>query len=155
MSLFVTNIVMAQLNIKFSDLLISTPFINLPSRELKDYYRLIKRPVCLKSVQKAVKGIKGRDKPTGQTLLKSWQSFEEESSYIWNNAREYNEDESEISELAGILEVCPSCKSFKDINLMFHKVVLHSPRSRSKACRSRASTTEGEIKDACENSRAT
>ena len=89
-----------------SDLLISTPFINLPSRELKDYYRLIKHPVCLKSVQKAVKGVKGREKPTGQTLLKSWQAFAEENSYIWNNAREYNEDESEISELAGILEVC-------------------------------------------------
>lgn len=55
--------------------------------------------------------MKGREKPTGQTLLKSWQAFEQENSYIWNNAREYNEDESEISELASILEVILSSSS--------------------------------------------
>ena len=52
-----------------------------------------------------VRGIKGREKPTGVTLLKSWQAFEDEVSYIWNNAREYNEDGSDISKLAGQLEV--------------------------------------------------
>lgn len=87
-----------------SDQLISASFLNLPSRSLTDYYRLIKHPVCLKSVQKAVRGIKGRETPTGATFLKSWQAFEEEVSYIWRNAREYNEDESEISSLAGELK---------------------------------------------------
>jgi hypothetical protein len=61
--------------------------------------------VCLKSAQKAVRGIKGREKPTGATLLRSWQAFEDEVSYVWNNAREYNEDGSEISEWASKLEV--------------------------------------------------
>lgn len=87
------------------DELISTPFLNLPSRDLRDYYRLIKHPVCLKGVQKAVRGIKGREKPTGQTLLTSWQAFEAETKHIWKNAREYNEDGSEIFNLAGELEV--------------------------------------------------
>ena len=54
---------------------------------------------------KLVRGIKGREKPTGQTLLPTWQDFEDEMSFIWNNARLYNEDESEISKLAGQLEV--------------------------------------------------
>lgn len=88
-----------------SDQIISTPFINLPSRDLRDYYRLIKHPVCLKSAQKAVRGIKGREKPTGQTFMKSWQAFEDEISHVWINAREYNEDGSDISILAGQLEV--------------------------------------------------
>lgn len=37
--------------------------------------------------------------------MKSWQAFEDEISYVWNNARLYNEDGSEISILAGQLEV--------------------------------------------------
>ena len=52
-----------------------------------------------------VRGIRGREKPTGVTVLKSWQAFEDEVSYIWNNAREYNEDGSEISNWASQLEV--------------------------------------------------
>ncbi|KAL8785467.1 MAG: hypothetical protein Q9195_008610 [Heterodermia aff. obscurata] len=87
-----------------SDELISSAFLNLPSRELRDYYRVIKHPVCLRSVQKLVRGVKGREKPTGHTLLKSWQAFEDESNHIWNNAREYNEDGSVISDLATQLE---------------------------------------------------
>lgn len=89
----------------YSDELISGAFLNLPSRELRDYYRVIKHPVCLRGLQKQIRGVKGREKPTGHTLLKSWQAFDEESSYIWNNAREYNEDGSVISELATELEV--------------------------------------------------
>ena len=81
------------------------PFLNLPSRDLRDYYRVIKHPVCLKSVQKLVRGIKGRDKPTGVSVFKSWQSFEDEMSYIWRNARLYNEDGSSIFEAAAELEV--------------------------------------------------
>jgi len=60
--------------------------------------------VSLKSVQKLVRGIKGRDKPTGATFFKSWAAFEEEVSKIWGNARIYNEDGSPIFELAGELE---------------------------------------------------
>ena len=66
---------------------------------------MIKNPVSLKSVQKAVRGVKGRDKPTGVTFLKSWAAFEEAISHIWENARTFNEDGSDISELAGELEV--------------------------------------------------
>ena len=87
------------------DQVIFAPFIHLPSRTLSDYYRIIKRPVSLKSAQKLVRGIKGRDLPTGHTFLKSWQAFEDEVSNIWKNARTYNEDGSAISELAGELEV--------------------------------------------------
>ncbi|MCJ1484725.1 hypothetical protein MMC06_004898 [Schaereria dolodes] len=83
---------------------ISGPFLNLPSRELRDYYRLIKHPVCLKGAQKLVRGIKGRDKPTGQSLFKSWEAFEDEINYIWENARAYNEDGSDIPKLAAGLE---------------------------------------------------
>ena len=85
--------------------LISVPFINLPSRTMRDYYSLIKKPVCLKGVQKMVRGIKGRDKPTGVTFFRSWQSFEDEMSYIWSNAREYNEPGSSIPDMADQLEV--------------------------------------------------
>ena len=84
--------------------LISGNFINLPSRELRDYYQVIKHPVSLKRVQKLVHGITGRDRNTGKTVFKSWQSFEEEVSYIWNNARLYNEDRSMISQTASVLE---------------------------------------------------
>lgn len=84
---------------------ISAPFINLPPRDLRSYYQVIKHPVSLKSLQKAIRGIKGRDKPIDGSFFKCWQAFEDEVGYIWNNAREYNEDGSEIYLLAGQLEV--------------------------------------------------
>ncbi|KAL8947698.1 MAG: hypothetical protein Q9222_006052 [Ikaeria aurantiellina] len=86
------------------DELIVGPFVNLPSRELRDYYRVIKHPVSLKSVQRAVLGIRGREKPTGSSSFKSWATFEEETSCIWKNAYHYNEDGSDISEAASVLE---------------------------------------------------
>ncbi|KAL8732646.1 MAG: hypothetical protein Q9166_002621 [cf. Caloplaca sp. 2 TL-2023] len=86
------------------DELISGPFVNLPSRELRDYYRVIKHPVSLKSVQKAVQGVRGREKPTGVSNFKSWATFDEETSCIWKNAYHYNEDGSDISEAARLLE---------------------------------------------------
>ena len=88
-----------------SNNLISANFLNLPSRSLQDYYRVIKRPVSLKSLYKTVQGIKGRDPATGSSLMKSWDSFENEVGYIWRNAREYNEDGSAIVELAEELRV--------------------------------------------------
>lgn len=71
---------------------------------MKDYYATIKHPLSIKGAQKLVRGIKGREKHTGTTFLDTWQEFDEEVSHIWNNARLYNEDESEISKLAGKLE---------------------------------------------------
>ena len=76
----------------------------MPSRELKDYYATIKHPLSIKGALKLVKGIKGRDKPTNTTFLKTWEAFENEISWIWKNARLYNEDGSDISQLAGRLE---------------------------------------------------
>lgn len=86
------------------DQAIFAPFIHLPPRTLVDYYKVIKHPVSLKSVQKLVRGIKGREPPTGSTFLKSWHAFEEEVSYIWNNARDYNEDGSDLFVLSEELE---------------------------------------------------
>ena len=80
-------------------------FINRPPRELKDYYQLIKHPVSLSSILKAVRGVKGREKPTGVSPFRGWRSFEEEVSFIWRNARQYNEDDSGAYILAGEFEV--------------------------------------------------
>ncbi|KAF2467407.1 Bromodomain-containing protein [Lindgomyces ingoldianus] len=83
-----------------SELQIFMPFVNLPSRSLKDYYQLIKHPMSLSAVQKKVRGVVGRNPPTGKTDLKSWHAFENEVSLIWTNAREYNEDGSDIYNLS-------------------------------------------------------
>lgn len=76
----------------------------MPSRRLEDYYKVIKHPVCIKGVQKKTQGIHGRNPPTGITDFKTWDAFEQEVSFIWRNAREYNEDGSEMYELAGEFE---------------------------------------------------
>ncbi|KAI5366470.1 putative bromodomain-containing protein [Septoria linicola] len=83
---------------------IFTPFVFLPSRSLVDYYRYIKHPVSLKSVQKRVRGQHGRNAPTGISDFKTWDTFEQEVSFIWRNARDYNEDGSDMYALAGDLE---------------------------------------------------
>jgi hypothetical protein len=72
---------------------------------LTDYYQIIKYPVSLKSVQKKVRGQVGRGPPTGVTEFQSWGSFEHEMNFIWDNAWEYNEDDSDISVTAGELKV--------------------------------------------------
>jgi hypothetical protein len=84
---------------------IFVPFQNLPSRSLKDYYQLIKDPMSLAAIQKKVRGVVGREAPTGHTLFKSWDAFEEAFSLIWKNARIYNEDGSDIYNLSLELEV--------------------------------------------------
>lgn len=82
------------------------PFLVLPSRtEYRDYYKVIKNPVSLKTFQKRVKGAQGRNAATGISDFKSWTVFEEEASTIWKNAYEYNEDGSSIYALAQELEV--------------------------------------------------
>ncbi|KAJ5915346.1 hypothetical protein N7466_011279 [Penicillium verhagenii] len=84
---------------------VAYPFVGKPDRnKYRDYYEVIHHPVSLRSIQKKVRGTDGRKKGTKMTAFPSWLSFEEEVSYLWRNAREYNEDGSEISLLAGVLE---------------------------------------------------
>ncbi|KAJ6145210.1 hypothetical protein N7470_009105 [Penicillium chermesinum] len=84
---------------------VSYPFIGKPDRNAyRDYYEIIQHPVSLRSIQKKVRGTDTRKKGTKMTAFPTWHAFEEEVSYIWRNAREYNEDGSEISKLAGVLE---------------------------------------------------
>jgi hypothetical protein len=108
---------------------IFTPFANLPSRKLEDYYKFIKYPVSLKKVRKRVDGEHGRNEHTGITDFKTWDAFEEEVSFVWRNAKDYNEDGSEMYDLAGQLEVgltltlvcrphiliCPAQEHFKSL----------------------------------------
>jgi hypothetical protein len=66
---------------------------------------MIPNPISLVELQKKVKGVKGKkDVPRGSEF-KTWGAFEDEASYLWKNAWHYNEDESEISELAKTLQV--------------------------------------------------
>lgn len=86
-------------------LVIFDPFRNLPTRALLDYYQVIKHPVSLSGVKKRTVGKHGREAATGITDFKSWDAFEQEVSFIWKNARTYNEDGSEMYNLAGEFEV--------------------------------------------------
>lgn len=61
--------------------------------------------MSLDRVQKKVQGVVGRGPPTHVTELKSWNAFEDAVSLIWRNAREYNEDGSDIYNLSLELEV--------------------------------------------------
>ncbi|KAF2442048.1 Bromodomain-containing protein [Karstenula rhodostoma CBS 690.94] len=87
-----------------SGLQIFQPFVNLPSRSIKDYYQIIKDPVSLSGVLKKVRGVIGRNAPTGITELKSWDAFEQMMGMIWKNARDYNEDGSDLYNLSLELE---------------------------------------------------
>jgi len=106
---------------------IYTPFANLPSRKLEDYYKFIQHPVALKKVAKQVRGIQGRNEPTGVTIFKTWDAFEEEVSFIWRNAKDYNEDGSDMYLLANDFEVC-------GVKLMLLFVSLTAHRSTSSHC---------------------
>jgi hypothetical protein len=91
---------------QFSGEDVAYPFIGKPDRNLyRDYYEIIQHPVSLRTIQKQVRGTDSRKNPSRTTAFPTWKSFEEEVAYIWRNAREYNEDGSDISMLAGILEV--------------------------------------------------
>lgn len=61
--------------------------------------------MSLTAVHKKVRGVVGREQPTGHTLFKSWDALEQAMQMIWNNARIYNEDGSEIYSLSQELEV--------------------------------------------------
>lgn len=80
------------------------PFINLPPRALRDYYKVITDPLSLKKLQKIVKGVHGRHDATGVSDFKTWSAFEEKSKLLWTNAYFYNEEGSDIYVLAQELE---------------------------------------------------
>jgi hypothetical protein len=81
---------------------------------LKDYYKMISDPLSLRKLQKMVKGVQGRGEPTNVTEFKTWASFEDKAQLLWTNAYYYNEEGSEIYELAQELEASYS----------FHAVML-------------------------------
>ncbi|KAF5123864.1 Protein polybromo-1 [Metarhizium anisopliae] len=97
------------------------PFVNLPPRALRDYYRVISDPLSLKKLQKEVLGIQGRGDPTGISDFKSWNALAERAKLLWNNAFFYNEEGSEIYELAQELE-----KAFNE-QLKKAKAVVQEP----------------------------
>ena len=115
-----------------------TPFVNLPSRKLEDYHKLIRHPVSLKLVQKRIRGIHGRATPTGVTDFKTWDAFGQEMSFIWRNAQEYNEDGSEMYNLAEQFKVGDTtlvhCHSahLLDYRSIFKKC-FKKPRTRSRS----------------------
>ncbi|EGR47470.1 uncharacterized protein TRIREDRAFT_122628 [Trichoderma reesei QM6a] len=80
------------------------PFINLPPRALRDYYKVITDPLSIKKLQKLVKGVQGRNDATGVSEFKSWSAFEEKAKLLWTNAYFYNEEGSDIYVLAQELE---------------------------------------------------
>ncbi|CAM1504446.1 Fc.00g020370.m01.CDS01 [Cosmosporella sp. VM-42] len=80
------------------------PFINLPPRALKDYYKVINDPVSIRKLQKMVKGVHGRGDVKGSSDFKTWSAFEEKAKLLWTNAYFYNEEGSEIYALAQELE---------------------------------------------------
>lgn len=79
--------------------------MNLPDKSLKDYYQLIEDPMSLKKLWRAIKGMQGRGGATGISHFKSWAAMEEKASLLWDNACYYNEEGSEIYELANELKV--------------------------------------------------
>lgn len=56
-------------------------------------------------MRKRVDGEHGRNEHTGITDFKTWDAFADEISFIWRNAKDYNEDGSEMFELAIQFEV--------------------------------------------------
>lgn len=94
--------------------------MNLPDKSLKDYYQLIEDPMSLKKLWRSVKGMQGRGGATGVSHFKSWAAMEERASLLWTNAFYYNEEGSEISELAKELKV--SKKKKKSLARLYRDV---------------------------------
>lgn len=61
--------------------------------------------MSLKKLWRAIKGMVGRAGATGVSEFKSWAALEEKASLLWSNAFYYNEEGSEIFELAKELKV--------------------------------------------------
>jgi hypothetical protein len=68
---------------------------------------MIQEPISVRKLQRMVKGIHGRsNEATGVSEFKTWAQFEDKAKLLWTNAYYYNEEGSEIYELAQELEVC-------------------------------------------------
>jgi hypothetical protein len=80
-------------------------FRTLPPRSLKDYYEMIEHPVSFNSIRKRIRGIHSRAESTGVTDFTTWSSFEDEVSLLWKNAWTYNEDGSDLYNLATEMKV--------------------------------------------------
>lgn len=93
------------------------PFINLPPRSIKDYYRVIAEPISLRKLQKMVNGTQSRG-DNGVSEFKSWSALEEKASLLWRNAYYYNEEGSDIYELARELEVSAKIKKVPVANML-------------------------------------
>ncbi|KKY26488.1 putative bromodomain containing protein [Phaeomoniella chlamydospora] len=79
-------------------------FLERPDKKrYADYYRKIAKPVALLILQKRTKGVV-HNRVTGISLYHTWDQFGEDVRLLWKNARAYNEEGSEIYELAGIFE---------------------------------------------------
>lgn len=86
-------------------------FYEKPSKkDYPEYYKLIKKPTAIIEVRKSVE--KGR--------IPDWEAFAAEVGLIWINAKEYNEDDSEIYEMAVELEVSRPCIAHSHAQLMAH-----------------------------------
>ena len=82
-------------------------FLEKPDKKrYADYYRKIKNPVALLTLQKRAKGVV-HNRLTGVSLYQSWDDLAADVRLLWTNARVYNEEGSEIYKLAGKLEVTP------------------------------------------------
>lgn len=77
----------------------------MPSRKLTEYYSVIKHPTSINKVMAKVKGFRGRGDYSGTSDFRTWDAFENEVKKIWDNARLFNEDGSEIFVLSEELEV--------------------------------------------------
>lgn len=88
--------------------------------------------MSLSAIQKKVRGVIGREAPTGHTLFKSWDAFESAFSLIWKNARIYNEDGSDIYNLSLELEVCILVFSHSSILTCAGNLLQETRRSQSK-----------------------
>ena len=82
------------------------PFLSLPDKTVyKEYYEIIMHPISLRAILKLVRGTDRRKSSTKTNPFRTWQAFEDEVSYLWRNAREFNEDDSEIVAISHKLEV--------------------------------------------------
>ena len=95
-----SSLILILLLIVVDSVAVFQPFVHLPPRSLTAYYQVIKKPVSLTALKKRTKGVHGREKPTGVSDFKTWDAFEDEVSYVWKNAKTFNEDGSDIFNLA-------------------------------------------------------
>jgi hypothetical protein len=98
--------------------------------------------MSLSAVKKKVQGVVGREQPTGHTLFKSWDQLEQAMNLIWKNARDYNEDGSEIYNVSIELEVGNCRQSARNV-LTGPGILLQAPR-RSQGQGRRTTTAKAQ-----------